>query len=1340
MTPPTAQLLEREVAARDDTPELLHQFFERQVARRPHHPALECNGETLTYAELDARANRIAHMLHARGIGPGALVGLYFEKSCLVFAALLGVLKAGAGYVPIDSKTPVQRIQSIVDDASLSVLLTQARLGRALPAFKCTETIFLDQDSEAYDRYPDTPLPAAQSGVTLVDTCYVIFTSGSTGRPKGVVVEHRNAVNFVRSLDTVYALHEDDRIYQGFSLAFDASVEECWAAFSLGGTLVVPNENIARSPHDAAYFINTENVTYFSTVPSFLAMIDDDLPSVRLLVVGGEDCPPELVSRWAQGRRMLNTYGPTEATVVATAAECIPGRPVTIGTALPGYTTYVLDDDLQPVAPGATGELFIGGRSIARGYLNRLELTSERFIPDKFAATHDGNARLYRTYDLVRWTSDGELQFAGRKDSLVKIRGFRVELAEIETALIEQADVQAAAVAVRTEGALQELAAFVVPVNGAGVDHGAISQALRQRLPEYMIPKYLDVIHELPRLTSGKLDRSQLPPSRTLLASEQRDSVRAETALEADIVEVFQNCFRVSPVYVSDDFFLDLGGHSLLVARVVTALRAKFDTSCITVRDIYEYRTIRRLAHYLQSMGIGTESPEKAPADPMPLTDRGSVSGPRRWLCASLQAVALLVYHGVIAAPGIFLLLTSTMVFDGQLEPWDAAKAISIVSFLVWPCWLALSIALKWIVIGRYKPGRYPVWGGYYFRWWLVSRFQGLSWSGMFVGTPLMSLYYRAMGAKVGRNSTICTPLCTAFDVVSIGENTSIGAETQLLGYRVEGGWLIIGKVAVGSNCFVGAHSNLALNVEMGDGSRLDDMSLLADGEIIPPGGALSGSPAAPTDVRVPSDTHALTGPRRRFLFGLLHLGLIYLMGYLLLLSMIPAAALVLFALREGSGLWGAAAAFAAVPLAGASYLLLVVAVKRAAIGRILPGVYRENSLRYIRLWFLNYLLENTRHILLPVYATLLFPKVLRLLGAKMGRNVEVSTVMQITPDLLEIGDDSFLADACLVGGQRVHGGLVAVLPNKIGARTFIGNSAHVPGGVEIGNDGLIGVMSAPPHGVLRTPDGTRWLGLPSFELPSTQAVTCFTETSTYRPSRALVAGRIMMEVVRVLLPSFVLAASLVAFAASLIFAFHNLSLAAVLLLGPCVVLALSVAMVFITAMVKRLLMGTYKPGLAPLWSPYIWANEIVNGLYESTAAPAMMPLMGTPFLAPCLRAMGCKVGRWVFLETTLFSEFDLVDIGDHAALNLGVTVQTHLFEDRVMKADLLKIGEHCSVGNMSIVLYATEMQRGSCLGPLSLLTKGETLPPASRWHGVPTRLMNAASECAPEQPVTQAA
>jgi amino acid adenylation domain-containing protein len=392
----------------DEEPRLLHEFFERQVKLRPDHPAVECNGEVLTYSELDAAANRVAMSLRSRGVRSGSLVALCLEKSCGLFAVLLGILKAGAGYVPIDPKSPVARIESILQDANVAAVISEGDLAKRLEFPASPEVLILGKALARSARSAQVSEPVV---VIPSDTCYVIYTSGSTGRPKGVIIEHRNAVNFVRALRTVYKLSQDDRVYQGFSIAFDASIEEIWGTFSVGGTLVVPSAEIARSTFDAAEFIDSRGITFFSTVPSFLAAMKTELRTVRLLVLGGEVCPPELVNRFAvSGRRMLNTYGPTEATVVATTAECVPGEPVTIGTALPGYVTYVLDEQMRRAKPGESGELYIGGDSIARGYMNQPELTAERFLLNPFADQGSEPSRIYRTQDLVRLTENERLQ------------------------------------------------------------------------------------------------------------------------------------------------------------------------------------------------------------------------------------------------------------------------------------------------------------------------------------------------------------------------------------------------------------------------------------------------------------------------------------------------------------------------------------------------------------------------------------------------------------------------------------------------------------------------------------------------------------------------------------------------------------------------------------------------------------------------------------------------------------------------------------------------------------------------------------------------------------------
>jgi non-ribosomal peptide synthetase-like protein len=1324
-------LFERQSLADGTAPRLLHEYFERQATMRPDHPAVQCNGQVFSYKQLDVLSNRIANWLRAHRIRAGSMVAICSEKSCELYAAIIGVLKAGAAYVPIDPKFPAERIRSIVRDAGVKVVISAGTFGRNLQLDGSIAVLLLDRNAGAIGRRSSRrPRPRA-SGVTAHDACYVIYTSGSTGRPKGVVIEHRNAVNFIRALRTVYKLGESDRVYQGFSLAFDASIEEIWAAMSLGGTLMVPPEDVARSPADTAEFINRESITFFSTVPTFLALIEHDLPSVRLLVTGGEQCSSELVARWARGRRMLNTYGPTEATVVATAAECIPGQSVTIGKALPGYTTYVLNERYEPVAPGEVGELFIGGESIARGYLNQPALSSERFVALNLGSANS-EARLFRTHDLVQATEDGQLQYVGRNDELVKIRGFRVELCEIEAILVEHPGVRAAAVAALRHGQMTELAAFVVTAGDLNQDERQqIVALLHERLPDYMVPRYLDAIDELPTMVSGKVDRKRLPPPRTLLTSKERECVPAVTAIERTIVEVFESCFAVSPIFASDDFFQDLRGHSHIAARVVTELRARFDTTHICVRDIYTHRTASQLASHLEAVGAaqicpGAQSEAKKRCDDFNAQPVGTIG---RWGCAFGQAIVVLLFYAIITAPVLFFVCTSVDVLNGRVEWWRAAENASTFALFIWPTWLLLSIVVKWLVIGRYKPGRYRVWGLYYLRWWIVSRMQSLSWSSMFVGTPLMSIYYRAMGARVGSSCTICSPFCGAFDLVSIGKGTSIGADTQLLGYRVEDGWLILGRIEIGEDCFIGMHCNLGLDVGMRERACLDDMSMLPDATVIAADESRRGSPARVASVSLPGFIARTERRWRTFLFGLVHLGLIYVMGYLLVFAALPGVGFVFYTYTTGGPAYAAASTFVAVPLSALCWIATVLAVKRFAIGTVTPGVYRLASGAYLRIWFLNYLLDNTRHLVLPVYATMLTPKLLKLLGAKIGKGVEISTVMHVQPDLLELGHGSFLADACIVGGVRIYRGQLEIMPNLIGNRTFVGNSALVPGGTDLGDNSLIGVLSAPPSDQKCLRNGTRWLGSPSFELPHTQPADAIDERRTYAPHPGWVILRGAMEMLRMLLPAFIVAGELVAFVYVLTVCYPALSPPALLLIMASVSLILSLTTVLAAASVKWTFIGNFYPTVRPLWCPYVWANEIVNGVYESLAANAMSPLLGTPFIAPCLRLMGCKIGKWVFLETTLFSEFDLVRIGDHAALNLGTTVQTHLFEDRIMKADALEIGDYCSLGNMSVILYGARMERGAKLGPMSLLMKGESLPQSSRWHGIPTEQIEDSAE-----------
>lgn len=1299
---------------------VLHRYFEDNAERVPDAIAVECVDASLTYRQLDCYANQIAHALRKCGLETGGFVGILLDKSPGLYAAMLGALKAGAAYVPLDPKFPTDRMTAILEDCKASVVITDTagaeRIGNSLAA----SLLLLDADKALLSELPEDAVPFRKVGVMPMDPCYVIYTSGSTGRPKGVVVEHRNASAFVDGMLDAYCVDDSERIYQGFSVAFDASVEEIWLAFSLGATLVVPPQEVSRSPGDAAEFIRTRKITYFSTIPTFLSMIDQELPGVSTIVVGGEACSPELVNRWAQPwRRLLNTYGPTEATVVATLSECVPGQPVTIGKPLPGYKTYVLDEDGELVPVGGVGELYIGGPAVARGYMNSQEMTDERFV--NYPDIDDG--RLYRTGDQVRLMETGDLQFLGRIDGQIKIRGFRVELAEIEAVLQQQPRVRAAGVTVAQSDHGMELAAFVVTDGDEPLDTGALAEGIAHLLPEYMLPKYLDVVDEIPLSNSGKIDRKALPQPQTLLRRAQRSCVPAADDLERRVVEIWQVAMGIPEISVTDDFFTDLRGHSLLAARAVTELRASFPQAGLSVRDLYRYPTVRALAGELRSRGIEAAVTSAANDDEAITPSEiafASVGRVTRTLVSLLQGVSVIGYYALVSAPITAAILMLAAVHDGLITWPDAALMSTIVGFGYWPAMLMLTIGLKWLVIGRFRPGRYPVWGFYYFRWWLVTRFQALSWSDMFSGTPLMTLYFRAMGAQVGRGVTLGTSHCLAFDMVKIGDGASIGVETQLLGCRVEDGMLVIAPVTIGRDCLVGMHCNLGLDSSMGDGARLDDMSLLPDGVHLDDREMRAGVPAQPANVRAPGD-QLMPPPRRgrAVLFGLLHLGLIYAMGYFLLATIVPSAALILAAIYFGGAGWAIAAALVSVPLSVGVYACGVIAVKRYLIGKLDTGTIRLHSLSYLKHWFSKYLMENTRQILMPLYATVYLPAFLRRLGAKIGEGSEISTVAHICPDHLEVGDGSFLADACLVGGHRAHAGYFQTAPVMIGSKSFVGNSALLPGGTIVGDEALIGVASTPPRSSY-VPDHTAWLGSPSFELPHRQQDCCFPASTTFAPTAAMQRQRAFIDAVRVVGPGLIVMANLILFTLAVLVAWQNLPMWGVAL----AVLASSGAVAFnsilIVALLKKAILGTLEPTVRPLWSRFVWLNELVNALYEGVVATVMTPLLGTRMAAPALRMMGCKVGKWVFIDTTLFSEFDLVHIDDHASLNLGATIQTHLFEDRVFKADNLRIERGCSVGNMAVVLYDTRMHVGAKLCPLSVLMKGETLPAGTTWIGIP--------------------
>ncbi|SDM91896.1 Pls/PosA family non-ribosomal peptide synthetase [Allokutzneria albata] len=1304
----------------------LHEVFESQARRTPDAIALTCGERELSYSELDRRTNRLARLLGRLGARPGSFVAIYFDRSELPVIAILACHKSGATYVPIDPTYPGDRIQHIAAELKIHVCLTEkARSSAAKEFFPNSRVLVLDDEWPTIEKYPDSRVGRAESGVSPEDLAYVIYTSGTTGRPKGVMTAHRHVTRFVAAFNEVCATGPDDRVYQGFSLSFDGSVEEIWMAFSNGSTLVAPTRDAPRFGAELADHLTEAGITYFSTVPTLLATLPNAVTNLRTIVLSGEACPPELVNRWARpGLRILNVYGPTEATVNTTVAECVPGRRVTIGRPLRGYGIHIVDEDLFPVSAGATGELLISGETLASGYLNQPELTAERFF-HCVLRTGNGTLRCYRTGDLARWNENGELEFLGRIDGQVKIRGYRVELAEIESVLLELPWIRSASVTVFERDGLQELAAYVTTgPAGAEVDRNEVLSLLESRLLPYMIPAYLDVVADLPRTASGKVDRKRLPPPVDPLVRTSTSVVLPETELEHVIADTWAGVLGIPAPSVKDDFFLDLGGHSLVAARMVTQLREK---TCrpVAVREAYRFPTIRALAAHLESVPAEAEGPPAAAAGTAGTAPAQAVfeatAARERWATWFLQLVSIYVISAVVSAPLVVLIPYVLDWVRGSLSTIGLLGVTVLVSFLTWPVLLALAIAAKWTLIGRYKPGEHPLWGSYYCRWWIANRIAALSGAGALTGTPLLPLYARLMGARIGARCTLDTAQCSAWDLLSIGDDTSVGAETQLLGYRVENGVLRLGRVDIGSRCFIGVHSALGLDVRMADDSYLDDQSLLPDGAVIPAGEGRQGSPGTRSSVALPQGTVEQTRARR-VVFALAHLVAGTALG--LVTALVPTASFLLLAwlfLTEFGWAWGIAALLLSTPVTIVLYCCYIAVLKRLLSWRTRPGTYPVLSTTYLRKWLSDGLMTLTRAALLPVYTTLYLPPLLRLMGSKIGPRAEISTVWRFAPELIDVGPESFFADGSIIGGRRCHRGLCTIAFNRIGRRTFVGNSAVLPVGSSLGDGCLLGAQSVPPTNSPRTPDGTEWLGSPSFALTHRVKVGNFDDTVTFTPTKRLYLQRCVIDALRILIPYYVLLSSAALFVAALFFVYRSLGLEAMIACIPLAGFASGIYAALVVAGLKKAVMGTYKPQIKPLWSLYVWLNEMINGAYESVVAPLISLLLGTPFAAPFLRMMGCRIGRRCYIGTTLFSEFDLVEVGDYVALNHGVVVQNHLFEDRVFKSSTLKIGDGASIGNMTVVLYDSETEKGAVIGPLSLLMKGETLRPGSRWHGIPT-------------------
>ncbi|MGH3657221.1 MAG: non-ribosomal peptide synthetase, partial [Micromonosporaceae bacterium] len=583
---------------------VLAELVAAAVARTPDAPAVifdggVSEGSVVSFAELDARANRLAGLLIARGAGPERIVALALPRSVEIVVAQLAVAKAGAAFLPVDPAYPAERIAFMLTDAAPVLVLTVAEVAAGLPAVAEGTVVVLDDPAtvaEVATMADRAPTDADRASLlSVAHPAYVIYTSGSTGRPKGVVVSHAGLASFAAAEAEHFRVGPGDRVLAFSSPSFDASVLELCMSLPAGAALVVPPSGPLVG-EQLAEVLDRHRVTHALIPPVALATVPDEvaadgLAEFRTVVVGGDACSAELVTRWAPGRRMINAYGPTESTVVATWSQALtPGGVPPIGSPIPNTRTYVLDADLRPVPVGVAGELYIAGAGLARGYLHRPGLTAARFVANPFGPPGE---RMYRSGDLARWTPDGELVFAGRADEQVKIRGFRIELGEIESVLATHPDVAQVAV-IAAETAVtggKRLVAYVVA--DGSVESSQLRGHAADMLPDYMVPSVFVMLDELPLNANGKLDRRALPApdaSATLATG----YVAPRTDTEQTLAEIWAQVLGVERVGIADNFF-ELGGDSILSIRVASRLRAAFGVE-VSPRAMFTHSTIAELA------------------------------------------------------------------------------------------------------------------------------------------------------------------------------------------------------------------------------------------------------------------------------------------------------------------------------------------------------------------------------------------------------------------------------------------------------------------------------------------------------------------------------------------------------------------------------------------------------------------------------------------------------------------------------------------------------------------------------------------------------------------------
>jgi len=1314
-----------------EEPVLLHDFFLRSAREHPQRVALEVppgrgrpQRRGVTYAELAAQADALARHLARFVQGEGVVALLLPRDSPELFAAELAVLQAGAAYVALDRSFPDAHARFVLDDCAAVALLTDAQGRERAGAWGFGRERVLDVAELLREgvngREPLVPPPWLGPG----SLAYVIYTSGTTGTPKGVLIEHRGIANLVGSDLEAFGLTPADRVAQNSSHAYDSSVEETWLALAAGATLVVLDDETARLGPDLVPWLARERISVLCPPPTLLRATGcadplAALPDLRFVYAGGEALAEDLAARWARGRWLENGYGPTECSVTVVRGRVREGRRVTLGKPVRGHTAWVVDEALEPVPDGQSGELVLSGVGLARGYLARPELTERQF------PHHPRLGRIYRTGDRVRRDERGELVYLGRLDAQVKVRGHRVELGAIESRLTACPGVRAAAAGLQGDGSAGVLVAFVVPEREQDPpDPEALRAALKAELPEAAVPSRIALIDRLPTTFGGKLDRARLPRLELAGTGARGERVQPRDELEQRIAQAWRTILgaRTLPG-VDEDFFLDLGGDSLRAAEAISLLREHGSTAELTVRDLYEARTIAALA---QRSRASRAQEHRAMARPQNVRGRPLVA-------TALQSAAIALELVLTSAVGCWVVLellpAAVAAFGLSASLLLAPLALALVPLVFAPAAVLATVCAKQLLIGRYRPLRAPVWGGFHVRNWLVQQVaRSIPW-GLLQDTVFTAWVLRALGAKVGRRLHAHRGVDLArggWDLLELGDDVTLCQDAALRLVELEDGEVVVAALKLGTGSTVDVRAAVSGGAELGAEAYLAPLSWLPPGERVPDGERWDGVPAAPGGA-APQPPAAPGAGLPPVLHGSLLVALRLLSGAV---RWLPVAAL-LAALAAGTGIdaarvqgWIRNPAIAPLPLGVVLALvclslplsLYLEGLGARLLGRVRPAVIGRATLAYLRV---GLKIDVARWAGIWLSGSLLWPGWLRLAGMRIGRRCEISTLIDTVPELVAIGDEAFLADGIYLGGPRLLRGTVTLAPSRLGDNTFVGNHALVPGGVGLPDGSLLGLSTVADPARMRP--RSAWFGHPPFELPR-RSESGYDRSLTHEPGGLRRITRIFWELARFLMPAPPLLIAL-GWLAALAAAARSSSAAELFLLwAPVVTLGSALLACLLVLALKWLLLGRVRPGEHPLWSCWCSRWDFLYLAWGFIARPWLSALEGTLLIAWYARAMGARIGRRVVLGSGFAQVVDPDMLALEDDSTVGGLFQAHTFEERVLKIDRVAVRERATVGTGAVLFYGSEVGALARVAPHSVVMKRERLLPGRRYVGVPTR------------------